>query len=386
MTNGRSRMVAAAALICCTATSMAEAQTYFMRHKLGNMKERSTGPVMDPVSVPSPTPAVTWTWKEGPWGSWSSDCSRTAVRTRSVVCTGSDGSTGPDVSCPGVRPASMEVEEIMTGCVVDTHAYDWDSGGWSSWSSTCSATAVRTRPVTCVRDDGMLAGDAACDTGSKPPSHEAKEDYSGCSNRIQYNDADMVKGQYCQGQVAVRQNVWCVNRWGTPQDMSVCNAEGIPTPAQTISLPCTRRDTVTGNAFWSSGIPAGYDYRTAAYPGRLSESEATSKALAQCAASDFLSDPQNHGFCYFVSYTWVPRANVTIVEAGPRNSARQGSAGTYDMTGSQRTVVNRFNTVTHEFLVDDSAMDRFQRRLIQCGNNFAVSDSNDYVAAVRCVR
>ena len=87
-----------------------------------------------------------------------------------------------------------------------------------------------------------------------------------------------------------------------------------------------------------------------------------------------------------MSYTWVPTANVTLVEAGPRNSGGQGSGNGYDMSGSQRTVLNRFNTVTHEFLVDDRAMDRFQRRLVQCGNNFAVSDANNYVAQVRCMR
>ena len=380
------RLVAALLLTACGAS--VEAQTFYMRQSLGKQPQRTApSSPSQPVETPEPVrPAITWSWSSGEWSAWSSDCSQTAVRMRAVSCTSSAGAVGQDASCTGSRPASSQTSTIVTGCPVETHSYSWRPEEWSAWSSVCSASSVRARTVTCVRDDGRLSGDASCEAGTRPASSEVKEDYSGCSNRIQYNDADLGRNQYCQGRVTVTQNVWCVNRYGTPQDMSVCTAEGISAPPPTISLPCSRKDSVTGNAFWSNGIPPGYTYRTGAYPGRLSESEATAKALAQCNASDYLADVQNHGFCYFVSYTWVPSANVTIVEAGPRNSAGQGSAGSYDMTGAQKTVLNRFNTVTHEFVIDDRSMDRFQRRLIQCGNNFAVSDSNNYVAAVSCTR
>jgi hypothetical protein len=260
--------------------------------------------------------------------------------------------------------------------------YSWSRGEWSSWSSTCSASATRSRITVCKRSDGAIASDSACTEDAMRA--ETKSDFSGCTNKIQYNDATLNPNQYCQGSVAVTQNVWCVNRYGTPQDMSVCNADGFSTPPATISLPCSRTDSVTGDAFWSNGVPSGYAYRKEAYAGRLSESEATAKALAQCNASDYLSDVANHGFCYFIGYTWVPKANVTIVEAGPRNSAGQGSVPSYDMTGSVPVTLNRFNTVVHQFTIDDRSMDAFQRKLVQCGQNFQVA--GDYVAALRCLR
>lgn len=285
------------------------------------------------------------------------------MRVRLPMPVASDSASGPQTPAQGM-------------------SFDWERGAWSSWSSRCSQTATRSRSVVCMRSDGSLAGDASCT--DDPMRSETRTDLSGCSNRIQYNDATLSGGQYCQGRVSAEQNVWCVNQYGTPQDMSVCGAEGIPKPPATIDLPCSRRDYVTGDAFWSNGVAPGSTYRKGAYQGRLSESEATAKALAQCNASDYLTDVRNHGFCYFIGYTWVPSAGVTIVEAGPKNSASQGSAGSYDMTGSVTTTLNRFNTMVHEFTVDDRSMSNFQRRLIQCGQNFQVA--GDYVAAVRCTR
>lgn len=284
---------------------------------------------------------------------------------------------GPPRSSTGV-PAKPPAQ------VEPSYSYAWDRGEWSPWSSTCSASSTRSRAVVCRRSDGLVSGDAACSQAAM--SSETKEDYSGCSNRIQYNDAALVMDQYCQGRIKATQNVWCVNRYGTPQDMGSCTAEGLKEPPATIDLPCSRRDYVTGGAFWSNGVAPGSNYRKGVYSGRLSEAEATAKALEQCNASDYTTDVQNHGFCYFISYTWVPNANATVVEAGPRNSANQGGVGSYDMTGSVTVTLNRFNTMVHEFTVDDRSMDAFQRRLIQCGQNFQVSYSDNYVASVRCLR
>src|SRR3546814_6007139 len=78
-------------------------------------------------------------WVIGGWGGWSSTCSASAARTRSVYCRRSDGTTVSDASCPTAKPSSTEVAAQYGGCSYS--AANWS--GWSAWSSTCSASANR---------------------------------------------------------------------------------------------------------------------------------------------------------------------------------------------------------------------------------------------------
>jgi len=63
----------------------------------------------------TPAPTPTGSWREGSWGSWSSTCSPTATRTKPVECVAS-GDVVPDAQCSGTKPTSSETEGLYTGC------------------------------------------------------------------------------------------------------------------------------------------------------------------------------------------------------------------------------------------------------------------------------
>lgn len=120
-------------------------------------------------------------FETGGWGGWSSSCSSSAVRTRSVVCRRSDGAIVPDYECTNrgqARPTGSESSPQYGGC-----SYSYTTGGWSSWNSTCSSNAARTRAVTCLRSDGTIVPDAECANRgvARPSDTEWSGQYGGCS-------------------------------------------------------------------------------------------------------------------------------------------------------------------------------------------------------------
>jgi hypothetical protein len=126
----------------------------------------------------------TSSWKEGAWSGFSSSCSPTATRTRSITCSRDlDGAAQPDASCSAAtRPASSESQAQYAGC-----SYSYATGEWSGWSSNCSNTASRTRSVVCQRTDGASLRDSIPDSEctargiGKPTSSETQGMYGSCS-------------------------------------------------------------------------------------------------------------------------------------------------------------------------------------------------------------
>src|SRR3546814_6824306 len=89
-------------------------------------------------------------WVEGAWGPWSSTCSTTAVHTRAVTCKRKfDGTLVADSECPAPKPATSQTNAVYSSC-----SYSSEFGAWSGWSSDCSATSNRTRSVQCRRSHG----------------------------------------------------------------------------------------------------------------------------------------------------------------------------------------------------------------------------------------
>jgi hypothetical protein len=77
-------------------------------------------------------------------------------------------------------PPLTDVMPVYTGC-----ATSWATGEWSPYSSTCSATSTRTRPVTCnqTRPSETVPVDArTCDASTKPASSDSAGVYTSCSN------------------------------------------------------------------------------------------------------------------------------------------------------------------------------------------------------------
>lgn len=220
-------LLSAAVLVVLPTSAMAQSSTYYAREHLST-------PTTVPVSTPTPTPTSTdGAWSVGEWSSWTSSCSSSAVRLRTVVCSTSAG-PAPDASCTAAKPSASEVGNLAgcsyvaggtaiygpwaSGCSASTTrnahkqclrsdgaivldsdctargvsldstetgsdysacSNDWVAGNWSGWSSTCSATATRTRSVSCQRTDGFVQPDAAC-VAAKPASSETSN-YQGCT-------------------------------------------------------------------------------------------------------------------------------------------------------------------------------------------------------------
>lgn len=67
--------------------------------------------------------------------------------------------------------------------VPDGPPAQWSTGNWSSWSSTCSANAVRTRPVSC-QAGGETVDDGQCAAAERPEASESDGIYTGCTEMV----------------------------------------------------------------------------------------------------------------------------------------------------------------------------------------------------------
>jgi hypothetical protein len=95
---------------------------------------------------------ITYTWQYGGWGSYSSTCSDSATRTRSVWCQGSDGQTYADGNCGGGKPASSETAGVYSSCTYRSE----DTG-----NSGCQNGTI-TYNTQCRRSDGNLVANSNC--------------------------------------------------------------------------------------------------------------------------------------------------------------------------------------------------------------------------------
>jgi len=76
----------------------------------------------------------------------------------------------------------------LAGCT-----YDWKPGDWSDYSSTCSATATRTRGVACMRTDQTVAdSEARCQAGTKPALSETADVSTSCTYAWNYSAWNVV--------------------------------------------------------------------------------------------------------------------------------------------------------------------------------------------------
>ncbi|ETR71272.1 MAG: hypothetical protein OMM_02617 [Candidatus Magnetoglobus multicellularis str. Araruama] len=146
-------------------------------------------------------------WDSGSWSSCNPDCGY-GTQTRSVVCRDKFGSSHSDYKCSGSKP------ETSRSCYVDC-GYYWDTGSWSSCSSTCGA-GTQSRSVTCRNKYGSSQSDAKCSgAGSKPDTNKScigdasycyswfTGEWSDCSNQCGYgNKTRLVECRNYNGNVS----------------------------------------------------------------------------------------------------------------------------------------------------------------------------------------
>src|SRR5690606_6498453 len=105
----------------------------------------------------------------------------TAKRTRTAECLRSDGTVVANSECTsrGVSlSATSETEARYGSCT-----YSAEFGSWSGWTSDCSSTATRTRSVQCRRSDGTVVADSECSSRgfSLTPVSETSARYGSCT-------------------------------------------------------------------------------------------------------------------------------------------------------------------------------------------------------------
>lgn len=115
-----------AAVLSMHAASASAQDRYYMRALIPGVKKASAG-------QPPASDQVPGTWTYGPYGSWSSSCSRNAVRTRTAACT-VDGKTVDEARCTTPKDVTSENDTQTSGCATLIVNGTFDSGKTSPWS------------------------------------------------------------------------------------------------------------------------------------------------------------------------------------------------------------------------------------------------------------
>jgi hypothetical protein len=184
-------------------------------------------------------------WVTGEYGEWSSTCSANSKRQRDVTCLRSDGVTVADGLCGGTGPEREETQEITTSC-----SYEWVVGPWTQ-SSTCSANAVKSRSVTCLRSDGRTVNDSFC-SGPKAETQEIVSDFSNCQYSWEPNEWSSYDST-CSNNATRTRTASCFREDGQPADNEFCAGKTLPELSQQMPIytGCER--------FWTTGTWSNYN-------------------------------------------------------------------------------------------------------------------------------
>lgn len=205
--------------------------------------------------VPELTKAIydscTTDWVQGGFGNYSSTCSRSAVKTQTVQCQRFGGTSTAVVQdealCTKTKPSTTnDPVDISTGC-----SYRWDTpSDWTTWTSTCSTTANRTRTVNCLRSDNTIETNQALCTAAKPSLSETGN-LAGCVNSWQASGYGAYNSR-CSAAASRTQTVTCQRSDGAPLPDASCDSATMP--------PRTDPTTVTllDQCFKVDWAPGGY--------------------------------------------------------------------------------------------------------------------------------
>jgi hypothetical protein len=142
--------------------------------------------------APADYASCSYAWESGSFGAWSSGCSTSATRTRSVTCRRSDGELVEDGRCGGGRPAASETGSNLVDC-----GHEWTTPTEWTYASNCSNSTTRSRTTSCRRSDGIVVDDSECPASTKPSVYEAGvSDHSACT----YAPRDMGRSECAASQ------------------------------------------------------------------------------------------------------------------------------------------------------------------------------------------
>lgn len=159
------------------------------------------------------------------WTSWkpSSTCSATATKTRTAQCRRSDGQIVGASECTS---RGIALSETVPEANYSTCSSSWRESGFVDPGASCGSETW-SQTVTCKRDlDNATMPDASC-PGTKPASTSIRTDYSGCGYTA-VNWTGWTYASACSARTSRTQTAQCRRSDGTIVDGSVCVANGVP--------------------------------------------------------------------------------------------------------------------------------------------------------------
>lgn len=237
------------------------------------------------------------------WSSWSSTCSPDASRSRTYDCRRSDGTIVADSECTSrsINLSESEDQAVYSGC-----SYSWNAGSWSGWSSSCSATATRTRSVTCRRDPlGTTVSDSYC-AATKPSTSEVTGQYNGCSYSAANWSGWSAWSSTCSSNATRTQTAQCRRSDGTIVAASECTSRGISLTQSDTGAnysSCGYSASFGAWSAWSSTCSAS---ATRTRTATCYRSDGTAVAAAECTGRGISMSPTSettpqYGGC---GYSW----------------------------------------------------------------------------------
>lgn len=137
----------------------------------------------------------------------------------------SGGNVLPDASCTGIRPDQQRTIGRYDACTID-----WVIGDLGAWSSTCSSSATRTRSVQCMRYGGTaktVPVDETLCVRTRPGSTETAEVVTSCTYTAQYGTRSTCQATTEGGTTGTQSAPLskCKRSDGTFVDISYCGGQ-----------------------------------------------------------------------------------------------------------------------------------------------------------------
>ena len=191
-------------------------------------------------------------WIAGNWSNWSSDCSTTSTRTRPVSCQRTfDGSLQPDAACASGTRPTSTEVSARYGSC----NYAWNTSAWGNWDSLCSNAATRTRTSVCARSNGDIVPDNECTSRgvAKPSLTEISPQYASCTYSYAAGNWSGWSSD-CNTNATRTRGLTCYRSNGDAVPEAECISRGITRPA---TSETSARYGTCGYS-WNVGSWSGY--------------------------------------------------------------------------------------------------------------------------------
>lgn len=238
-------------------------------------------------------------WVSGDYGEWSSTCSNRATRDRDVSCRRSDGVTVADNLCAGEKPQTRETDDVATSCT-----YQWEAGDWVQ-ANACGTNNTRTRQVVCRRSDGTAAAESFC-SGEKPITSDTVNDFSGCTYNWQPNEWGAWDNT-CSATANRTRTASCFRSDETPADPSLCEGKPLPvlTDTQAVYTGCEKVWTTTNWSNYNSTCSATATRTRSVGCNEIRPSGAVPVALGFCDSATRPASSESTAIYTGCVNTWI---------------------------------------------------------------------------------